>query len=284
MSDKLDLCEAEGEAARVLNRFSFAELPICPFTIAQRVGIVVQPKESSEPGVSGFLLRVGDTFGIQYASHITNDGFIRFTVAHELGHYFLPDHASHLFPQGDGTHSSHSGFVSIDRYERQADYFASALLMPEQRFRSELLRAGEGLEAIEHLAMMFRTSLTATAINFARFADTPVAIVVSNGRQIEYCFMSDRLRELPRIVWIKKGDFLTKSTTTYKFNANIATDKKAKKADGSCTLDDWFDDAPEIEMSEEVVRLGSYDKTLTVLYTDQDLEDELENELEDSDL
>lgn len=282
MSDKLDLCEAEGEAARVLKRFPFAELPICPFIIAEKVGIVVQPKESSEPGVSGFLLRVGDTFGIQYASHIANDGFIRFTVAHELGHYFLPDHASHLFPQGDGVHSSRSGFVSADRYERQADYFASALLMPEQRFRSELARAGEGLEAIEHLSRLFRASLTATAINYTRFIDTPVAIIVSNGRQIEYCFMSDRLRELPKLTWIRKGDFLSKSTTTFKFNT-FAMGKQAIKAEGNCSLDDWFDDAPEVEMSEEVVRLGGYDKTLTVLYTDQDLEDELERELEDSD-
>lgn len=42
-------------------------------------------------------MRLGETFGIQYASHIANEGFIRFTVAHELGHYFLPGHAEHLF-------------------------------------------------------------------------------------------------------------------------------------------------------------------------------------------
>ena len=53
-------------------------LPICPFIIAKDKGIEVQPRQSDKPGVSGFLMRVGNQFGILYATHIKNDGFIRF--------------------------------------------------------------------------------------------------------------------------------------------------------------------------------------------------------------
>ena len=85
LSEKLDQQEAEHEAGRVLVAHASDDLPICPFAISKKVGIVIQPKPSSARGVSGFLMRVGDVFGIQYASHIANEGFIRFTVAHELG-------------------------------------------------------------------------------------------------------------------------------------------------------------------------------------------------------
>jgi Zn-dependent peptidase ImmA (M78 family) len=102
MSEKLARAEAESVAEQVLKDCKFSSLPICPFEIAKKKGIHVDAKQSSKPGVSGFLMRVGSSFGIAYASHIQNEGFIRFTVAHELGHYFLPEHPLKLSPQETG--------------------------------------------------------------------------------------------------------------------------------------------------------------------------------------
>lgn len=102
-------------------------------------------------------MKVGDTFGIMYATHIRNDGFIRFTVAHELGHYFLPGHPDKLFPAGDGLHESRSGFVSRDHHEEEADHFAAALLMPTTLFNKAMNDAGEGFAAIDRLASLCKT-------------------------------------------------------------------------------------------------------------------------------
>jgi Zn-dependent peptidase ImmA (M78 family) len=279
VSEKLDQQEAEHQAGKVLTAHHTAgDLPICPIAIAKKVEIIVQPKPSSERGVSGFLMRVGETFGIQYASHIANEGFIRFTVAHELGHYFLPGHAEHLFPEGTGLHESRSGFVSGDRYERQADYFASALLMPEKLFRRQVNCAGRGFAAIEKLASDFQTSITATAIRFAKFTNDAVAVVVSSDDTIDYCFMSDRIRDLRGITWIRKGDLLPNGSTTAEFNADASNVEEAQREEGTSYLNDWFDGAPEVEVNEDVVGLGSYGKTLTVLFTDEDLEDEDEDD------
>jgi Zn-dependent peptidase ImmA (M78 family) len=278
MSDKLDRLAAESEAARVLEDHTFESLPICPLVIAENVGIVVQPKESSDRGVSGFLMRVGETFGIQYATHIPSQGFIRFTVAHELGHYFLPGHADHLFPSGKGLHYSRSGFFGGDRFERQADYFASALLMPEQRFRQEMRTAGQGLRAIKKLAERFHTSLSATAIRYAGFTDDAVAVIVSTGRTVDYCVMSARIRDLPGLTWIRKQELIPQSSTTGCFNMNPVNVETGVSEEGTCFLDDWFDGAPNIEMYEDVLGLGSYGKTLTVLFTESDLEEDEQNE------
>jgi len=276
VSDTIDLLEAELEADQVIKQHGFTTLPICPFTIAKKAEILVEPKDSDEPGVSGFLVRVGNAFGIQYACHIANEGFIRFTVAHELGHYYLPGHPESLFPNGDGIHRSRSGFISHDRYERQADQFASSLLMPERLFTEAIDDAGEGFPAIQSLAELCKTSITATAIRFAKYTADPVAIIVSSGTSVEYCFLSERLKEVKGLQWLKKGDLIAPRSTTAGFNKNPANVSEARQDDGSCSLDDWFDGAPHVEMNEDVVGLGSYSKTLTVLFTDETIADEVD--------
>jgi IrrE N-terminal-like domain len=281
MSDKLDRAEAEHLATQVAKDCGFATFPICPFEIAKKNEIHVEAKESSQPGVSGFLMRVGNTFGIKFASHIQNEGFIRFTVAHELGHYFLPGHPEKLFPNGNGVHQSKSGFISHDPLERQADSFASALLMPEMLFRKAVDRAGIGFEAIEKLAAECKTSITATAIRYTQFTNEAVAVIVSSGRQIDYSFVSDRIRDLRGITWIKKGDLLPTDTATEKFNRDTSNIKQARQEEGTSFLDDWFDGAPQVEVNEDVIGLGSYGKTLTILFTDEDVDQEDEIDEED---
>lgn len=281
MSEKLDRLEAENTAQRIVEECGFTALPICPFEIAKRHDIHVEAKQSSKPGVSGFLMRVGNAFGIRYAQHIANEGFIRFTVAHELGHYFLPGHPEKLFPRGDGVHESKSGFISGDPVERQADYFASALLMPVHQFREAVDGASSGFSAIEKLAKLCKTSITATAIRYTYFTDEAVAVIVSSFERIDYCFMSDSIRDLRGITWIKKGDLVPRGTTTAKFNADQSNVEQARQDEGTSILSDWFDGGPDAEINEDVVGLGSYGKTLTILFTDEPLEDDDEDNDDD---
>lgn len=281
MSDKLARAEAENTAQGIVEECGFTSFPICPFEIARRHDIHVEAKQSSKPGVSGFLMRVGSSFGIRYAQHIQNEGFIRFTVAHELGHYFLPGHPEKLFPRGNGLHESKSGFISGDPLERQADYFASALLMPVHQFREAVDGAGGGFAAIEKLAKLCKTSITATAIRYTYFTDEAVAVIVSSGGVIDYCFMSDGIRDLRKITWIKKGDRLPTGTTTAKFNHDPSNVEQVRQEEGTSVLSDWFDGGPDVEMNEDVVGLGSYGKTLTVLYTDEPFDDEEDDDDDD---
>ncbi len=280
MSDTIDLLEAESEAESVIKQHGFTTLPICPFTVARNADIIVQPKGSTEPGVSGFLMRVGNVFAIQYARHIANEGFIRFTVAHELGHYFLPGHAQALFPNGDGVHHSRSGFISHDRHEKQADQFASSLLMPEKLFAKAVDKAGQGFPAVQNLAGLCKTSITATAIRFAKYTDDALAVIVSSENQVQYCFLSERLKDIKGLQWLKKGDLIAPRSTTAGFNKDPANVSEARQDEGCCSLDDWFDGAPQIEMNEDVVGLGNYGRTLTVLFTDEAIEND-EDEFDD---
>lgn len=60
---------------------------------------------------------------------LTSERRDRFTIAHELGHYFL----HYLQPAKTG--ESHFGRGGRNLAETQANYFAASLLMPEQKFR-----------------------------------------------------------------------------------------------------------------------------------------------------
>jgi Zn-dependent peptidase ImmA (M78 family) len=96
--------------------------------IARVVGIDVVAKPASARGVSGMSIR--NDFVIAYATHIESPGFPNFSIAHELGHYFLEGHVDAVIGP-DGVHRSHAGFSSDDRYELEAEHFAAALLMPD---------------------------------------------------------------------------------------------------------------------------------------------------------
>ena len=269
-------------AEKVVRERSISALPVDPIAIARNLGIKVMAKPTSAQGVSGMLLRSGNTFGIAYATHIKSIGFQNFSIAHELGHYFLPGHIDAVLSDGV-IHESHANFASGDRYEMEADHFAATLLMPRALFTNAMHSAGEGLPAIERLAEKCCTSLTATAIRYTRCTRDPVTIVLSAGRQIDYCFMSDALKEVEGLNWIRKGDSLSMNTATYSFNQNPARVRRAERDEDSPDLRDWFGGTRSLSVTEQVIGLGNYGKTLTVL-TALEIEEQIVEIEEDENL
>ncbi|MGH9160060.1 MAG: ImmA/IrrE family metallo-endopeptidase [Vicinamibacteraceae bacterium] len=251
-------------AAQVIREQGIVALPVDPVAVAGAVGIEVRPMPAETGGVSGMLLRAGNTFGIAYATHIESQGFRNFSIAHELGHYFLEGHIDAVLATGD-RHESHAGFGSDDRYELEADHFAASLLMPESLFAMAISEAGQGLAAIEQLAARCVTSLTATAIRYAQCTGDVVAVVVSAGRRVKYCFMSDALQELAGNNRISKNDLLPPGTVTAEFNKDPDRVRRAERTAGTSDLQDWIGGPYGVELAEEVVGLGGYGKTLTVL-------------------
>ena len=279
------MAKQTGEA--LVRKLGITALPIDPFAITADHDIVVEPKPDAEPGVSGMLLRHGDVFGILYATHVPNEGFQRFSVGHELGHYFLDGHIDHILP-ADGIHASHAGFVSTDPYELEADQFSAGLLMPGTLFTRGLGKHEPGLAAAESMAGLCRTSLTATAIRYAELTDDAVAVVMSTGNTIDYCFLSDTIKYLPQLTWLRKGSPVPRGTATAQFNADPGRVADADRAEAEIDIPDWLGGTRSVEATEEVIGLGRYGKTLTVLTcpsildeTYQDEDEDEESDLED---
>ena len=268
MTRKLDQQTAEYHAQEVLSDSELSSLPIDPFEIARQQEIECQEMTVSN-GISGVLMRIGDSFTIGYNTCVQNRGFNHFTIAHELGHYFLPDHPDKLFPFGDGKHESQAGFSSNDEWEKQADFFASALLMPSDLFQEALLEAEEGLPAVEYMARLCQTSLTATAIRYAAVTDCSCVVILSDGKKILYSGSSEPIQNIvPKSnLWLRDSIVPPRSyTADYGKKASLI--KTNERKEGYCLLSDWIDDAPDIEMKEDAVGLGSYGRVLTLLFSE----------------
>lgn len=242
-------------------------LPVKPIEVAENLGILVEPIPPENAGASGILLYSGSSFGIMYATYLNNNGFENFSVAHELGHYSIPEHPEKILINGQ--HVSHAGFTSLDQTELEADHFAAGFLMPAYLFDPEINKSQSGLKAVEALARACKTSITATAIRYAQRTPDPVAIVISEGQKICYCFMSDEFKEIKGLTWIKKDTRLPKNTVTSRFNSLDSNVLNAVKSEGEARFFDWFSCTSLLELYEEVVGLGGYGRTLTVLSVDE---------------
>lgn len=275
---RLRMARQRGEA--IARDHGFSSLPINPFEIAEAEGIVVQGKPPEMAGMSGCIVFVGDNVGIIYSTNIKSEGFRRFTVAHELGHYFLDGHPDEIAKTA-GMHVSKAGFTQgSSSIELEADHFASGLLMPTHLTREVLLDAPVGLPGIEELAERAGASLTAAAIRAAECASYPIAIIVSKGASVAYCFMSDSFKRLGKLRFPKKGDPLP-DTATRAFNAEPDASRSGKRRTGPSRLNVWFDCGETTPLDEEIVGLGTYGFTLTVLSSERLSEDPEEHEDEE---
>jgi len=282
MSDIFRLKMARQTAEKVLRDEGIETLPVNPQTIAAKRDIVVEAKPDTVEGVSGMLLRHGNVFGILYATNISSAGFQRFSISHELGHYFLDGHLDHVLPE-DGFHASHAGFVSGQPYEMEADYFAAGLLMPSGPFERALNKVDIGLSAVETMAGLCETSLTATAIRYADLTSEAVAVIISTGRIIDYCFLSESMKSLPELSWLRKGSVVPSSTETARMNADPERVLRAERVDSEIDVTDWLGGTRSVVVTEEVVGLGRYGKTLTVLSSQTIGQEDDEHEDDDQD-
>lgn len=253
----------EAAASTLLHQMKIDGLHVDPEAIATSKGIMVKAKPDTAAGVSGMLLKAGDDFGIMYATNIPSRGFQRFSISHELGHYCIEGHPEALL--SGGVHYSHAGFVSSDPFEQEADHFAAALLMPERPFKREIGNHDAGLTCIDALAKACDTSLTATAIRYSALTRDGVAVLMSSGETIDWCFMSDGLKQAKGLSWVRKGTPMPTGTVTASFNARPDNVRTGQRDCGDGRLNDWMDGERVYAITEEVVGLGHYGRTLTVL-------------------
>ena len=111
----------------------------------------------------------------------------RFTLAHELGHCFIPAHADYLMQQKmldeNNIHSRNYSFTK----EYEANTFASELLIPSNTI-GKIEQYGSNLkETIENISKKYDTSFTATALKVAKLLKDTNCICIqfdANTKQI----------------------------------------------------------------------------------------------------
>jgi len=264
MSKNLERSLIQQRAVQVLNEYQINKLPIDPKLIAKKANIKVEPNTDCEKGVSGMLIRAGEIYCIIYATYLGNQGFENFSIAHELGHYFLEGHPEALF-KNTNIHKSVANFISDEALERQADIFAASLLMPENLFKDHLTEYEKGMTCIEAMSKLCNTSLTATAIRYAELTTDKIIVIISSNGIIDYCHISKEVFNLKEVEIPKKGDRIPKGTATERILDDSSLMFRQEPLYQETDFRDWLECIKSKKAAEEAKGLGKYGKILTVI-------------------
>lgn len=119
------------------NSFLFESLPINLGELIRKEGISVI-NYPFEDDISGVLVIEEDnvTIGVNKKSSNVRK---RFTLAHELGHFKLHTQKSKMFMDNVFFRKKSEGYTSKEeKIEKEANYFAANILMPEHLVRKEI--------------------------------------------------------------------------------------------------------------------------------------------------
>lgn len=265
-------------ARDVLETLGISGAPLCPLAIAAT--------ESPQ------LVAIGDdfedAFDGQLEYHSDQDRFLlfyntkyddgappgvhhprtRFSIAHELGHYFLEHHHSYL-RSGGRSHGSRSEFLANELVEREADSFAAALLMPEA-LMAPRVNSGELSPALlRELSDTFGTSLISTAIRAVRLSHFPCALIGIRGGALGWQFQSDCLVEYGCYPRPRSSPIPESAIRQWGLFSSQAEVKPAIDT----PLTSWFrtydDRRTEVEATEYYLPVGSMDTLVVLLVMDE---------------
>lgn len=230
--------------AELIKQYPNLPLPIPIDELAIAFGIIAV-QEKNFNGMQGALVANAEKSKgiILVNSNITNLRRRRFTIGHEVGHFMLPNHGHNMrCSEGDMSPSS------LEPIEREANAFASEILMPTQIFTK--LRQFEDepdLKNIITLAGMFDVSLQACGNKYTNLSAYPIATISTYQQKISSFWINKN--ELPFWLIPKKGDAVPMSSITRSAFTKDTGDIICDVVDSSI----WFDETKGFELPEYVI-------------------------------
>lgn len=157
-------------------------LPIDPRRIAEQEGIVLAPSSNFGSEFHGRLEYHSALRLFLLYFPVRKNGQVslrtRFSICHELGHYYIDAHRETLLRAG--AHNSTSGFFCDNQIEREADAFAAALLMPRALVKARIEHLGFlDLETLLRLSDDFATSLQCAAVRYCLLTEAACVVVIA---------------------------------------------------------------------------------------------------------
>lgn len=231
--------------AHMLDRFpvDVERLALRAHEVFQWPDAITEVKAANIPGFEGCLHSNDDRtrWQLLYNSALQSRGRIRFTQAHELGHYILHrfDRGSMSCTEADMVNWSNDG----QDIEGQADQFASYLLMPLDDYKTQV-RDNVDLDIFICCAKRYGVSLTAAILKWLDYTQQKALMVYSTDGFMNWSSSSE-------FAW-KSGAFIkTKGLVKPVPPGSLAADPAITReiAGRSVPASTWF---PHAERGMEV--------------------------------
>ncbi len=190
---------------------------------------------------------------------IKSIGRINFTIGHELGHYFIKDHLRPIYNCNvDELLTSKS--INNLIYEKEADYFASEILLPKSILKKE---EHTTLLDIVKLSDKYGVSIPSAAIKIMKMQEEPMAFMYIKDDKIQWimrsigdiynCLLIDRNSSIPNTSFYDSDNFEVIRNDSYYCNNNISSFGWVKNK--------WN----EVYIKEEVIKYPNYNSGYILL-------------------
>ncbi len=222
-----------------------------------------------DPEFEGALFNLNDGqsgkghWAIIYNQAIPSPGRIRFTLAHELGHYLCHRHLQGRFncSEIDTLHWE----TPERQMENQANQFASHLLMPRPDFAAQIRSTSVDLDVLGGCSDRYGVSLTAAVLKWLEFTSERALLVMSRDGLVHWArgsgagkWLSISMNKtLPNG---KKRNLPAQSATVLHADTNV--DRCGTKMDARV----WFPNEPDGMILREMrIVSDQYKQTMTLL-------------------
>ena len=165
---------------------------------------------------------------------------MRFTFSHEIGHYFIDEHRNAFKSGKVKEHPSFNSLVARNPAEKEADYFASCLLMPAVKFKEFCRRKPLNSKLIEDLSKHFQCSISSVIFPYLDLSLFPMIIVMSKDGKIQWGWP---INDFKYRFFRKDGTPVPVNTAAEEFFSK----GKQYKTEEIVFTDDWFLDLYRIK-------------------------------------
>lgn len=211
------------------------------------------------PGFEGALIpnERGDKWMMLYNQSLTG-GRVRFTMAHELGHYVLHRLKRKEFQcnQQDMLNLSHDD----KNIETEAHIFASYLLMPLEDYRKQFTSTVD-FDVLGACALRYGVSLTAATLKWLDHTEEKAVLVMHNDGYINWWWASDAAKKAGAFFKTSKGPIEVPP-------GSVAAEEtiRHERSGISIPLSTWWPNAEEdTQIRELKISADQYDSVLTLL-------------------
>jgi Zn-dependent peptidase ImmA (M78 family) len=210
-------------------------------------------------GFEGGLFYVPDKgWALLYNEEMKSTERIRFTLAHELGHYLVHRMVQQKFEcaQADMVHWG----PDQKAIESQADDFAANLLMPMNHFVPATGSSAD-FDRLSDASAKFGVSLTAAALRWITSTDQSAVLILARDGFMDWSVSTDKARK-NGAYFKTKGKVVELPSGTLAADDSVGSNRQGERR----PLRSWFEHAhKDAEVLEMKLFCGNYGYSLSLL-------------------
>ncbi len=223
--------------------------------IANAENLIIAEEETKGHAGRIFLDNKGGLITID--KNIKEEGRKNFTIAHEVGHYYLQKAREFICKKSDFYY-----FLSTQDPEKEANIFAAELLMPEEWVKEHAKWKNEAGETIETASKIFNTTISSMAIRYAEHGRFPIAVIFSQDMRVKWTCIN----EFFPFRWIENGQKVNQYSKAYEFYSG----KEINSDVNDILADAWFSRdknyRKEKYLYEQNIAMRAYNGVLTLVW------------------